>query len=87
MLEKLLKIIREDGGTFTPASLAARLKTSPSLVQAMLEDLGRRGYLSNYINESSQSACDSCGLKSACQVASCPQPQLWTVVAAEHKAN
>lgn len=45
MLQKLLAEIRS-GGTFEVSDLAARLGTTPALVQAMLEHLQRAGQLS-----------------------------------------
>jgi hypothetical protein len=44
LLEKLLGLIRA-GGTHRVNDLARELDTSPALVEVMLEDLGRMGYL------------------------------------------
>ncbi len=62
MLEKLLEEIRS-GGTFETGVLAARLGTTPALVEAMLDHLQRAGQLRPY------EACRTCNLKQACQSA------------------
>jgi Mn-dependent DtxR family transcriptional regulator len=64
MLQKLLEEIRS-GGTFETGVLAARLGTTPALVQAMLEHLQRAGQLRPY--ETCGEACTACSLKQACQ--------------------
>jgi len=66
MLEKLLEEIRS-GGTFETGVLAARLGTTPALVEAMLEHLQRAGQLRPY--EACGEACRTCNLKQACQSA------------------
>jgi DNA-binding IscR family transcriptional regulator len=63
MLEQLVKEIRA-GGTLEVNSLAARLKTSPRLVQAMLEHLERSGMLSTYLG--CADGCQGCSLKGTC---------------------
>lgn len=74
MLEKLLAEIRS-GGTFETGVLAARLGTTPALVEAMLEHLQRSGYLRPYpagergTGETCGDACGGCSLKSACKAA------------------
>jgi DNA-binding IscR family transcriptional regulator len=65
MLEKLLTEIRS-GGTFETGSLAARLGTTPELVEAMLAHLQRAGYIQPY--RTCGDACGGCSLKSACKV-------------------
>ena len=63
MLEKLLTEIRQ-GGTLDARTLAARLDTSPQMVEAMLEHLRRSGFLRAY--ETCAEACDGCGLREGC---------------------
>ena len=66
MLEQLMVEIRE-GGTLEAAKLAARLKTSPQMIAAMLEHLRRTGLLQTY--ETCGDGCGSCGLKQNCNLA------------------
>jgi Mn-dependent DtxR family transcriptional regulator len=64
MLERLLAEIRS-GGTFETSVLAAKLGTSPALVEAMLEHLQRSGYIRSY--ETCRDACRGCSLKKECK--------------------
>ncbi len=66
MLEKLLAEIRS-GGTFETGGLAARLGTTPALVEAMLEHLQRAGHLRPY--DTCGDACGGCSLKEGCKSA------------------
>jgi DNA-binding IscR family transcriptional regulator len=66
MLEQLMVEIRA-GGTLEAAKLAARLKTSPQMVEAMLEHLRRAGLLQIY--EACGDGCGTCGLKQNCDPA------------------
>ena len=63
MLEQLLKEIR-NGGSLETHTLAARLGTSPQLVEAMLEHLQRLGLIQNY--DDCGSGCQGCGLRDDC---------------------
>ena len=63
MLEQLIREIRA-GGTLEVNSLAARLKTSRQIVEAMLEYLQRSGLISAY--ENCGDGCQGCGWKEAC---------------------
>lgn len=63
MLEKLLSEIRS-GGTFETKDLAARLGTTPELVEAMLEHLERAGHIQPY--RSCSDACGGCSLRGDC---------------------
>ena len=63
MLEKLLNEIRS-GGTYEARTLAARLGTTPEMVQAMLEHLHRLGLLKPYQN--CGEGCSGCSLQSDC---------------------
>lgn len=64
MLEQLLAEIRA-GGTFETSTLAAKLGTSPAMVEAMLDHLQRLGRLQPY--QSCGDGCSGCGLKRACR--------------------
>ncbi len=64
MIEALLTEIRASGTT-SPAALASRLKLSPGLVQAMLEDLERMGYLQR-VDTCSDDACSGCPFGDVC---------------------
>lgn len=44
MLERLLELLRT-GSAYRIADLARELETTPALIEAMLEDLERMGYL------------------------------------------
>ncbi len=74
MLEKLLDEIRS-GGTLQPAALAARLNVSPGLVEMMLEDLERRGLLTQ-VNASCSEPCGGCPLVGECAITN-PQGRMW----------
>ncbi len=64
MLESLLTEIR-NGGTLQPVTLAARLNLQLGLVEAMLEDLERRGLLTQ-VDVDCNSSCGGCSLAGAC---------------------
>ena len=64
MLEELAKEIRA-GGTLETGALAARLGTTPQLVEAMLEHLQRSGLIQAYVNCSD--GCLGCSLQEACK--------------------
>ncbi len=66
MLEQLMNEIRA-GGTLEATKLAAQLKTSPQMVEAMLEHLRRAGLLRAY--EACGEGCEGCGLKQSCDPA------------------
>jgi hypothetical protein len=76
MLEKLLFEIRK-GGTLQPAALAARLNTSIALVEMMLEDLERRGILTQYRDSCDSSACGGCSLGGTCAGPANPKNRVW----------
>ena len=52
------------GGTLEASTLAVRLKTSPQMIEAMLEHLRRSGLLHAY--ETCGDGCQGCGLKQPC---------------------
>lgn len=64
MLERLLYEIR-NGGPLEVSALAARLGTTPALVQAMLEHLQRMGTIQLY-GETCADGCQGCSLSQAC---------------------
>jgi hypothetical protein len=64
MLEQLMVEIRA-GGTLEASRLAAHLKTSPQMIEAMLEHLRRSGFLRTY--ETCGDGCSGCGLKQNCE--------------------
>lgn len=74
MLEQLVTEIRE-GGTLEVNSLAARLKTTPQVIAAMLDHLQRSGLISAYIN--CGEGCTGCSLSKACHSQAGPTVKLW----------
>lgn len=75
MLEQLLNILHQ-GGSHTVAGLAQKLGTSPTMVEVMLEDLTRRGYLQT-IGDRCTSECEHCPFGSGCTVAGAKQ--VWSL--------
>lgn len=65
MLEKLLALMKT-GGTWRVEDLARALDTTPALVQVMLEDLARRGYLQS-LSDTCDAKCSSCVLAGHCK--------------------
>ncbi len=63
MLEELLKEIRA-GGSLETGVLAARLNTTPQLVEAMLDHMQRLGLIKGYI--SCADGCQGCSLQGDC---------------------
>jgi len=64
MLGTLLGLI-EEGGARRIADLAKKLDVTPLLIETMLEDLGRRGYLKR-IDGSCNTQCESCPFAGLC---------------------
>ena len=64
MLDRLLELLRM-GGTHRVTDLARELDTTPVLVEAMLEDLGRMGYLKR-VDGACGEGCDGCSLVGSC---------------------
>jgi DNA-binding IscR family transcriptional regulator len=64
MLQQLVNEIRA-GGTLETGKLAARLGTTPQLVEAMLEHLQRSGLIQAYV--SCSDGCRGCSLQDACR--------------------
>ena len=67
MLNQLLELLRA-GGTHRVTDLARALDTTSELVQAMLDDLSRMGYLSP-VGGDCAGACAACPLPGLCTAA------------------
>ena len=66
MLEQLLKLIAT-GGIHSYAQLARELNVSEALLEQMLEDLERMGYVQR-LGTACDSHCDHCGVSTTCTV-------------------
>jgi hypothetical protein len=55
--------------------LGMDMKVSTDLVESMVADLSKRGYLKSY--EDCVSACDNCSVSSACEGHA--HPKIWTL--------
>lgn len=75
MLEQLLKRLA-DGGAHTPESLARELGVSRDMVDRMLADLARMGYLEP-VAGACESKCAGCPSASVCSVGT-PQ-RVWAL--------
>ncbi|MGD1995978.1 MAG: FeoC-like transcriptional regulator [Anaerolineae bacterium] len=64
MLNQLLELLQE-GGSYRLTDLARRLDTTPRLVEIMLEDLHRLGYLKPVSGECA-GECGGCSLTGLC---------------------
>jgi predicted ArsR family transcriptional regulator len=64
MLNRLLEQLRS-GGTHRVADLARALETTPELVEMMLEDLVRMGYLKQ-VGGACERNCAGCSLAGLC---------------------
>lgn len=73
-LTGLLRLL-SDGGLHSLAELARRLGLSEPLVSALVDDLGRRGYLAA-VGDACGAACAGCGLQAACATPGAPAPRL-----------
>ena len=76
MLEQLLALMRQ-GGLQTTAGLARELGVMPPLVDAMLADLERRGFVTQ--SGSCGDGCSSCDLASGCGAGAAAGQKVWTV--------
>lgn len=85
MLDKLLDLLRE-GGTRRIDDLAQELDTTPELVETMLEDLARMGYVKAVSARCSES-CAECPLSSMCAAggpsSGAGSGQIWVLVEKE----
>jgi DNA-binding Lrp family transcriptional regulator len=81
MLNRLLDTLRA-GGTRRMADLARDLDTTPELVEAMLEDLCRMGYLKRFDGcaeeRGSGGECRQCALAGLC--AASDGGRIWTLI-------
>jgi hypothetical protein len=84
VLNQLLGMLAE-GGVHTPAELANRLDVTERLVDQMLIDLSRMGYLRSVSGGSCQTLpgddpgpCADCPLSNACAVCE-PGAQVWAL--------
>jgi hypothetical protein len=75
VLEDLLDILRE-GSAYSYDELAARLGTSQVMLETMLEDLGRMGYIKQ-VAAACEGACASCSMNGVCAVGS--SGRVWTL--------
>lgn len=77
MLQQLLTLLQK-GGSLTPVSLARQLKTSPAMVEMMLEDLARQKMIKTVQLDSacSTSNCKGCPISSSCKP---QQSRMWTL--------
>jgi len=74
MLEQLVKEIRA-GGTLETGDLAARLGTTPQLIEVMLEHLQRTGLIQAYVR--CNDGCQGCSLQDACKKPAPGTIRLW----------
>ena len=74
MLEKLLDLVGE-GGLHSYDELAGRLGVSRGLVEAMIQDLVRLGYLRPAI----EACASSPACRAGCGLGSCSTGPLWTL--------
>ncbi|HWQ47147.1 MAG TPA: FeoC-like transcriptional regulator [Longilinea sp.] len=72
MFEKLLERISKGDG-FSIHSLALEFDTSDAMIELMLEDLVRRGYLRS-IEHCADTACSGCGAAGSCKL----HGKMWT---------
>jgi hypothetical protein len=91
MLERLLDLLRA-GGAHRVADLARELNTTPGLVEVMLEDLCRMGYLKRVGGECG-GKCAACPMAGLCAAGSPSTSlkagggQLWTLTEKAMGAN
>jgi predicted ArsR family transcriptional regulator len=70
MLNKLLELLHE-GGARRIRDLADELDTTPELVQLMLQDLARMGYL-KHVDAECPATCTACPMSGSCVAAGSP---------------
>jgi len=77
MLEQMVDLIRKSG-TISPAELSHKMNIDQHMVEALLEDLQRRGLLHNLVIESGciNDGCDGCQLSGGCNQ---KQPRIWEI--------
>jgi hypothetical protein len=77
MLDRLLELL-QSGGTHRVGDLARALDTTPELVEVMLDDLSRMGYLRQVGGQCTE-MCETCPMAGLCAAGS--SGQLWTLTA------
>jgi Mn-dependent DtxR family transcriptional regulator len=75
MLKRLLSLLGQ-GGVHSYASLARQLDVSEDLLEQMLEDLARMGYLRPVAN-GCEAHCAGCRMAETCAIGS--PTQVWTL--------
>ncbi len=75
MLRQLLRLL-EEGETRRIEDLASLLKTTPGMVNAMLDTLSRQGYLAP-AGQTCSTACQKCPLANQCAAGLGGSPQVW----------
>ena len=75
MLNRLLEMLRE-GSVRRVADLARELETTPELIEMMLEDLCRKGYLGRAEGACGE-GCGSCSMTGMCAAGS--GGKLWSL--------
>ena len=78
MLQELLELLKE-GRTRSLGGLAQALDTSPKMVETMLEDLERMGYVRQVTG--CNEACQGCSMEGSCAPKSAAR--IWAVVEQE----
>ncbi|MBN1259895.1 MAG: winged helix-turn-helix transcriptional regulator [Anaerolineae bacterium] len=71
MLKQLLREIANNGGS-SHAHLAQRLDISATLLEQMLEDLARKGYLAPVMAPAVCTGCSGCRLRQTCTLNASP---------------
>jgi hypothetical protein len=83
MLMHLLALIRR-GGVQQPAELAAELGVSRALLETMLADLGRMGYLAPLNHGCGPDACPHCA--AGCSIPAAAGSPAWMLTAKGRRA-
>ena len=75
MLERLLSLVGQ-GGVHSYTDLARQLEVTVGLVEQMLEDLARMGYL-RPVSDGCESHCANCPTASSCETVG--STRMWTL--------
>ena len=75
MLERLLSLVRQ-GGVHSYTDLARQLDVSEELLEQMLQDLARMGYLRS-VADGCEAHCAGCPMAETCAIGS--PTQVWTL--------
>lgn len=81
---RLLRLMAENDGSFALPELARRLGVSETMLDSMIEDLVRMGYLAPAGAGCEQGACQRCPQRGGCLLPSAAR--LWTVTPRGRKA-